>query len=98
MLRKTLPLGLNYEFKIEHIQDVCYVEEPYVFYLNFLDLPDDLEKRLKFLFEKRKQWTYDELKAFIQDLCANNATEINNALTKYCRTFTKNNVKLFTTR
>ena len=55
-------------------------------------------KRFKFLFDKRKRWNYEELSALIRDLCSNNSTEINNALTKYCRPYTQNNVKYFTSR
>ena len=98
ILRRSIPSCFNYEFQIADIQDICYVEEPNIYYLNFLDLPDDIEKRLKFLFEKRPKWNYDELKAFIQDLCSNNVTEINTCLTKYCRPFNVNGVKYFTSR
>ncbi len=31
------------------LQDICYIEEPYIYYLSFFDLPDDLEKRFFFL-------------------------------------------------
>ena len=30
-------------------KDICYIDEPYIYYLNFLDLPDDIEKRYDFL-------------------------------------------------
>lgn len=99
-------------------KDICYIDEPYIYYLNFLDLPDDIEKRyglltilfvkifdvvdlfkrLKVLFEKRKRWSFEELQAFLRDLCGNNPTEISNALTKYCRSFSQNNIKYFTSR
>jgi hypothetical protein len=32
------------------LKDMCYVEEPYIYYLNVLDLPDDIEKRLFLVF------------------------------------------------
>ena len=79
-------------------QDICYVDEPYVFYLNALDLPDEIDKRFKYLFEKRKRWSYDELRAYIKDICCNDPIEINNALTKFCRPFTQNNIKYFSSR
>jgi hypothetical protein len=98
ILRKTLPTEFSCDFKIEYIQSICYVEEPYIYYLNCMDLPDDIEKRLKLLFEKRVKWPANELSVFIADLCNNNTTEINNALTKYCRPFNHNNIKYYTTR
>lgn len=98
ILKRSLPATMNYEFNMEHIQDICYIDEPYIYYLNILDLPDEIEKRFKYLFEKRKRWTQDELKAFIADLCSNDNIEINNSLTKYCRPFTLNNIKYFTSR
>lgn len=98
ILLKTLPNALNYEFKIEYIQSIAYVEEPYIYYLNSIDLPDNIEKRFKYLFEKRAKWPSLEISAFIRDLCNNNSTEVNNALTKYCRPFTQNGVKYYTSR
>jgi hypothetical protein len=69
-----------------------------VFYLNALDLPDEIDKRFKYLFDKRKRWSYDELRALIKDICSNDQNEINNALTKFCRPFTQNNIKYFSSR
>lgn len=74
------------------------MEEPYIYYLNALELPDDIEKRFKVLFDKRKKWPGDELIAFIKDLCSNDLTETNNALAKYCRPFTQNGIKYFSSR
>ena len=54
--------------------------------------------RFKSLFERRKKWNYDEIKAYLQDICSNDITEINNALTKFTKPFTQNNVKYFTNR
>ncbi|RNA22299.1 sister chromatid cohesion [Brachionus plicatilis] len=98
ILEKTLPNNFDLEFDLRLIQDLCYVDEPYVYYLNVLDMPDDLEKRFKYLFEKRKKWSQEELKAYVQDLCSNNAAEISNALTKYCRSYNQNGIKYFTSR
>jgi len=98
IIRRIIPSSFNFEFDLSCIQDICYVEEPYIYYFNVLDLPDNLEKRFKYLFEKRKKWSFDELKPLIQDLCGFDLAEINNAIMKYCRAFNQNNVKYFTSR
>ncbi|CAF0865449.1 unnamed protein product [Brachionus calyciflorus] len=98
ILQKSLPNNFDLEFNLNLIQDLCYIEEPYIYYLNVQDMPDDLDKRFKYLFEKRKKWSQDELKAFIQDLCSNNPTEISTALTKHCRSYNQNGIKYFTSR
>lgn len=98
ILRKTLPSEFSLDFKVEYIQSICYVEEPYIYYFNVMDLPDNIEKRLRLLFEKRVKWPANEIAVFIADLCNNNATDISNALTKYCRPYTHNNIKYYTTR
>lgn len=98
ILRKTVPSEFRFDFKIEFIQSICYVEEPYIYYLNCLEMPDDIEKRFKFLFEQRTKWPEVELAAFIGDLCSHNKTDISNALTKYCRAFTHNSVRYYTSR
>jgi hypothetical protein len=98
ILNKLFPSNFDFEFSLSIVQDICYVEDIYVYYLNTLDLPDTIDKRFKFLFDKRKKWNYDELSALIGDLCSNNSTEINNALMKYCRPFTQNSIKYFTSR
>jgi len=98
ILRRSLPNALKFDFNPKYIQSICYIEEPYIYYLNMLDLPDEIEKRFKVLFEKRKKWTSDELSAFIKDLCSHNTTEINNALTKYCRPFNHNGIRYYTSR
>ncbi len=98
ILRKTLPNEFSLGFKLEYIQSVCYVEEPYIYYLNCLDMPDDIEQRFRYLFEKKPKWSEVELTAFVSDLCGNNKTDISNALTKYCRAYTQNGVRYFSTR
>jgi sister chromatid cohesion protein DCC1 len=100
ILKRTLPSSLEFEFSMDQIQDVCYVEENYVYYFNVLDLPDEIEKRFKCLFEKRKRWNFDELSAFMRDLCSSSdpKSELNSLLTKYCRSFTQNNVRYYTSR
>ena len=98
ILLKTLPYALNYDFKLEYIQSISYVEEPYIYYLNSIDMPDNIEKRFKCLFERRTKWPAVELSVFVADLCNNNTTEISNALTKFCRPFNQNGVKYYTSR
>jgi hypothetical protein len=36
--------SIQYDYSFT-LKDICYVEEPYVYYLNVLDLPDEIEKR-----------------------------------------------------
>jgi hypothetical protein len=36
------------------LDGLAYVEESQIYYLNLIDLPDDVERRFKFLFEKHK--------------------------------------------
>lgn len=98
ILKRSLPTPFYNEFNVKYIQNICYVEEPYIYYLNALELPDEIEKRFKVLFDKRKKWPSDELTAFILDICSNDLTETNNALAKYCRPFTQNGQKFFSSR
>jgi len=97
ILRKTLPQTFRNDFHIDYIRSISYVEEPYIYYMNCLELPDDIQKRFKFLFDKREKWQASELSALIKDLCKDD-TEVNNALTKYCRLYTQNGIKYYTTR
>lgn len=99
LLKRVMPGFFDTEFDIKPIiQSLGYYEEPFIYYLNVLDLPDDLERRFKYLFEIRKKWPDDELRPFIRDLCSNENTEINNALVKYCRQCNVNGMKYFTSR
>jgi hypothetical protein len=57
-----------------------------------------MDKRFKILFEKKRQWSRDEIVPFIRDVCSNDLTEINNSLAKHCRQFVQNGSKYFTSR
>ena len=52
ILRQALPFDLTEEYGMEfpliHMQDLCYVEGPFIYYLNAMDLSDSIEKRYQF--------------------------------------------------
>ena len=86
-----MPLNNNFIIKAK-------IKIDYIYYLNCMDMPDEIEKRFWFLFEKRAKWPEIELSAFVSDLCCDNLVEIKNALTKYCRAYNNNGVRFYTTR
>jgi hypothetical protein len=87
------------EFEVDNkmLHGLAYIEENQIYYLNLFDLPDDVERRFKFLFEKRKKWPFDDLKIYISDICADSA-EVNALLARYCRSFSQNGAKYFSSR
>ena len=94
MWKESVP---EFETDIKMLDGLAYIEENQIHYLNIFDLPDDIERRFKFLFEKRKKWPLDDIKAYISDLC-NDSSEVNSFLAKYCRSFNQNGVKYFSSR
>ena len=88
---------IEFEVDFKMLDGLAYIEENQIYYLNLIDLPDDVERRFRFLFEKRKKWPFDDIKVYISDIC-NDASEVNALLAKYCRSFNQNGFKYFSSR
>jgi len=93
--RKCVPSSFEVDMKM--LRGLAYAEDIYIFYLNIMDLPDDFNKKLDVLFEKRKKWPMDEIKGFLSDFSGDDS-EIGSLLTKNCRSFTQNGVKYFSNK
>ena len=87
----------EFEVNINMLNGLAYIDENQIYYLNLIDLPDEVERRFRFLFEKRKKWPLDDIKIYISDIC-NDSAEVNSLLAKYCRSFNQNGMKYFSSR
>lgn len=87
----------EFDVNLNMLDGIAYIEDNHIYYLNLLDLPDDVERRFKFLFDKRKKWPFDDIKIYISDMCEN-SQEVNSLLAKHCRSFQQNGIKYFSSR
>jgi sister chromatid cohesion protein DCC1 len=91
--QKCVPFSMNID--VSMLNGLAYREDNYVVYLNLVDLPDDIDKRFKFLFEKRKKWSFDEIRNYFSDIIG---SDLNTLIVRNCRAFNENGIKYVTSK
>lgn len=92
--QKCVPSSINID--VNMLNGLAYRDDNYIIYLNLVDLPDDIDKRFKFLFEKRKKWPFDEIKTYFSDVVG--GSDLNTLIVKNCRAFSENGIKYVTSK
>lgn len=68
-----------------------------IWYFSEIDLPEDINERIRILFQTREKWTLDEIRPYIQRL-ATEKLNVNALLTKYARASSVGGVRYYSAK
>ncbi|XP_021914090.1 sister chromatid cohesion protein DCC1 isoform X4 [Zootermopsis nevadensis] len=68
-----------------------------IWYFSEADLPEDINERIRILFQTREKWTLDEIRPYVQRL-ATEKVNVNALLTKYARASSVGGVRYYSAK
>lgn len=66
-----------------------------IFLFDKWEMPQEASERLNVLFRRKEKWTIEEIRPYIEDLCAGPKGDINTLLMKCARAFVENGIRRY---